>query len=220
MTEVPRLDPDRGDLLIDEATFRVLVGYAADPITAAVSTPGAQEHLALLQSAGVIDSGGLHPALAPALAAIVGPEISRLELGHSGKVMQGWLSSAAAALLLPSDEKGLRRLIQLHPSLVPEALARLVDMGPRPRVEPAVPVRYQEGHPAAVRRRWQLSASWTLEDGTSGGTGLDVLDTDHGLWLLEPDDDGQLAAWPTTPTHMWRLIIRTVMRRDAVGAGD
>jgi hypothetical protein len=212
VTVAPELDP-RGELLVAEPTLAVLIAHAADPVHAALQGDDAQEQLALLQTAGVIQGGRSHPAIRGALAAIVRPELCTLELAYSGRSMQGWVSASDAALLLPpSEDDDRRRLMQLHPTLLPEVLARLVDLGPRPRPSPAEPVPYEDGGMGEVRRRWRLGATWTLEDGTTGGDGLEVLDAETGLWVLEPRDDG-LLAWPVTPTFVWRHIVRLVMRR-------
>jgi hypothetical protein len=215
MTVAPELNP-RGELLVAEATLAVLIAHAADPVHAALQGDDAQEQLALLQSAGVIQGGSSHPAIRGALAAIVRPELCTLELTYAGRSMQGWVSASDAALLMPAgDDDERRRLMQLHPTLLPDVLARLVDLGPRPRPAAAEPVPYEDGAVGEVRRRWRLGATWTLEDGTTGGDGLEVLDAETGLWVLAPSD-GELLAWPVTPTFVWRHMVRLVMRRAAV----
>jgi hypothetical protein len=214
VTAAPELDP-AGELLLAEPTLAVLIAHAADPVHAALGGEEAQEQLALLQGAGVIQGGSSHPAIRGALAAIVRPDLCTLELSYAGRSMQGWVSHADAALLMPAAEhEDRRRLMRLHPSLLPEVLARLVDLGPRPRPPPAEPIAYEDAAVGELRRRWRLGATWTLEDGTVGGDGLEVLDAETGLWLLEPRDD-ELLAWPVTPTFVWRHIVRLVMRRAA-----
>lgn len=216
MTAPPVFDADAGRLLIAEPTLKVLVAHAADPVAAAL-TPGAEEELALLQAEGVIRGPQAHPALADALAAMVAPRLCTLELSYSGRAMQGWVSYDAAALLLPERDDDARRRILLarHPTLLPDALARLVDLGPRPHPGSEAPVPYVEGAIPGVVRQWRLAAMWTLDSGVRGGTGLEVLDTEGGLWLLEPGEDGGMTAWPVTPTFVWRKLVRLVMRRDA-----
>jgi hypothetical protein len=209
-------DPERGRLVLGEETLRVLVAHAADPV--GVATEEAVEPLAALRAAGVISGGRAHPAVAEALAAIVRPELSTLELSYSGKSMQGWVSYGAAALLLPEREGdgGRRTLLAVHPTVLPAALAELVDLGPRPIPDGASPVVYIEGAIPDVHRRWRLEAAWRLEDGRTGGDGIEVLDTAGGLWMLTtPEEGGQAIAWPITPTLVWRHIVRIVMRRAA-----
>ena len=219
MTGAPELDEGGGRLLVGEATLRVLVAHAADPVDVALQGPDAVRELAALQAAGVITGGRAHPALAGALAAIVRPTVCTLELSQSGKATQGWVAHDAAALLLSErdDGGGRRQLLALHPTVVPGVLAALVDLGPRSRTDATEPLAWTPDAIAAVTRRWRLEAAWVLEDGRSGGDGLEVLDTAERLWLLTTGDEGgQPIAWPVTPTLVWRQIVRLVMRRAAV----
>ena len=202
-------------MVLGEEALRVLVAHTADPV--GVATEEAVEPLAALQAAGVITGGRAHPAVAEALAAIVRPDLCTLELSYSGKAMQGWASYGAAALLLPSrEDDGRRVLLAVHPTVLPGALAELVDLGPRPVADGASPVVYFEDSIPDVRRRWRLEAAWKLDDGRTGGDGLEVLDTAGGLWMLTTGDEGgQPIAWPVTATLIWRHIVRIVMRRAA-----
>ena len=122
----------------------------------------------MLQAAGVIAGGRAHPVIAGALAAILQPDLCTLELEHSGRSMQGWCSSTDAALLLPAgDDDERRTLLAVHPTLLPEALARLVDLGPRPRPQATAPVGPEDiGEPT---RRWRLAAAWKDDEGRPGG---------------------------------------------------
>jgi hypothetical protein len=201
VTTAPLLEASKGRLQIAERTLGALVAHAADPVAAALE-PGAEEELVALRAAGVIEGGRAHPAIADGLAAIVRPTLCTLELDYAGKAMRGWVSTEGAALLLPArDGEQLRTLISLHPTLLPEALARLVDLGPRPRPDATAPVAPETV--GDVRRRWRLSAAWE-----SGGAGLEILDAADGLWLLH-----DTLAWPVTPTFVWRHIVRILMRR-------
>lgn len=214
MTAAPVLDASKGRLQIAEPTLTMLVKHAADPVAAALEGADGEQQLGALRAAGVIRGGRAHPAIAAAVAAIVRPELCTLELAYSGKAMRGWVSYDGAALLLPAgDDDERRTLIQLHPTLLPEALARLVDLGPRPRPVATAPVAADDV--GELRRRWRLAAAWTLDDGTNGGAGLEVLDADRGLWLLHPDEGEHALAWPVTPTFVWRQIVRLLMRRPS-----
>ena len=211
MTPEPVLDAEHGRLRIAEPTLTVLVAHTADPVAAALE--GDEEQLAALQAAGVIEGGRAHPAIAGALAAILRPELCTLDLAYAGRSMQGWCAAGGAALLLPAAEGDERRtLLQVHPTLLPEALARLVDLGPRPRPAAAAPVAPDTV--GDVTRRWRLSAAWTLADGRHGGGALEILDARSGLWLLQDE-----LAWPVTPTFVWRHIVRLLMRRIGSSAG-
>jgi len=215
----PELDADRGRLRLAEPTLQALIAHAADPV-AAVLEDDALPELARLRAAGVIRGGESHPALAGALAAIVRPSLCTLQLSYDGRSMQGWASYEDAALLLPAREGAdeRRTLLAVHPTLLPGALARLVGLAPRPRPEAATPVSYVEGTLDGVIRRWRLEAAWTLASGTAGGATLEMIDTEGGIWLLQPTDEGAPMAWPVTPTFAWRQLVRLVMRRDAATA--
>jgi hypothetical protein len=219
MSRPPELDAGQGRLLIGEPALRVLVAHAADPVAVAVEGESAVADLAALTEAGVIAGGRAHPAIAGAVAAMVRPEVCTLELSYSGKAMQGWVSHDAAALLLPArDDADERRvLLALHPTVVPGALAGLVDLAPREEAEGREPCS-PDGL-ADVARRWRLVARWELADGTPGSDGLEVIDTATGLWLVTGGPADQPApsplAWPVTPTLVWRHIVRLVMRRAA-----
>jgi hypothetical protein len=78
------------------------------------------------------------------------------------------------------------------------------------------PVRYEDGALGEVRRRWRLGATWALDDGSSGGDGIEVADAETGLWYLRAQDGEDLLAWPVTPTFVWRQIIRLPMRRTEI----
>jgi hypothetical protein len=214
MTTDPVLDARKGRLVIAERTLAVLVAHAADPVGAAAEGGDSAEQLARLRAAGVIDGPRAHPAIADAVAAIVRPQLCTLELTYSGKAMRGWVSYGAAALLLPAAADGEpRMLLQVHPTLLPEAVARLVDLGPRPRAAATAPVPLDDPAIGAVRRRWRLTAAWTLDDGTRGGAALEVLDAESALWLLHPAEGDDVLAWPVTPTFVWRHVVRMLMRR-------
>jgi hypothetical protein len=211
----PVLDAAKHTLRIAEPTLATLVAHAADPVHASLEGPEAERQLALLHAAGVIRGGRSHPAIREALKAIVRPELCTLELRADDRVVQGWVGYGSAALLRAPEADGTRRLLQLHPTLLPEALARLVDLGPRPRQEDDTRVPFDEHAFSAVRRRWRLTAGWTLDDGAAGTAELDVLDTDGGLWVLERAEDGERTALPATATFVWRHLVRLLMRRPA-----
>jgi hypothetical protein len=144
-------DPERGRLLIGEEELRVLVAHIADPV--AVTVESAVDELAALQAAGVISGGRAHPAVSEALAAIVRPDLSTLELSSSGKSTRGWASYGAAALLLPEREGDRRQLLAVRPTVVPATLAELVDLGPRRAPDAAEPIVYVPDAIPDVRRR-------------------------------------------------------------------
>lgn len=226
MTAAPELDTETGELRIAEPTLSVLVGHTTGQSALLAGVNDTPAELDLLRSAEVLDaSDRAHPAVSDALSAIAHPRVCNLELSYRGKAMLGWVDSSTGALLLPATgEDERRRLMSLPVSLVPSALAKVVDLGERPRPEPAAVVHYREGALSGIRRHWQLTVGWAAEDGTAGTRMLEVVDTDGGLWMLRPPEDGtendEPVAWPTTPTTVWRAIVGVLARRDADETGQ
>lgn len=91
---------------------------------------------------------------------------------------------------------------------------RLVDLGPRPRPAEAEPVSLSELLAGGIRRRWTLARVAGGTGRGTYGTGVEVVDTDTGLWIVGPGDDNQMAS-PSNPTAVWREIVRLVRPRGA-----
>jgi hypothetical protein len=99
-----------------------------------------------LRAAGLIDERGkLHTRLSASVKAISDP-VCRVttriqDAGGRRQAHDGWVASAAAALLLGPDGNDHRyELANLHPAFLPEAIARLVGLGPRHRSVDAGPI--------------------------------------------------------------------------------
>lgn len=128
-----------GRLRLDRTAFDTLVALARG------HTIGQDGETAELRAAGVLDEhGSPAEALRAGLRAVADP-VCRLEvrMQHADgrrEAHEGWVAGHAAALLLAADG-GLLELVSVHPSFLPEALARLVGLGPGPRLEGAAPVR-------------------------------------------------------------------------------
>lgn len=222
MTVAPEFNARTGQLWVTEEMFAALVAHA----TSTVGAPDTADHLESLHAAAAIDEQGRpHDALAGSLAAIREPNRGTLELSYAGKSMRGWIGEEGAALLMPAGDDGRRLLSHFPLSVLPGVLAKVVDLGPRPRPEPATPVRYDEEGFDGVRRHWLLTAEWEASQRPGGGTtgptesterktALEVIDTEGGLWVLRPNSDGERMAWPSTPTRVWRQLVRFVLRRD------
>lgn len=242
MTPV-HFDAETATLRLDRETFTGLIAHAAQPT-------GDAAHLAELRDAGAFRDGQYHPALEQGLDAVLNP-VCRLDIrladvrgreAHS----QGWVAGHAAGFLLPTQE-GLCDFVVVHPSFVPDQLARIVALGPRPRAPTATPLRLgtelldeltatdPERRAAALqstldstpaeasatarvlttrlRARWEVVARWLPASNSSGQRAMHVLDTEAGLWAVEPDAGG-LIVWPTTPTAVWRLLVTLLPRDD------
>ncbi|MGH3327189.1 MAG: hypothetical protein ACRDPT_05205 [Streptomycetales bacterium] len=215
----PELDTRTGQLWAAEPAWVALVAHVTKrPVLLAryrVDDPA--EQLDLLRAAGILDEHGKpHPSLSNGLDAVEQSAVV-LDLSYSGKTMRAWGGHSTAGLLLPAGEDGRRRFTQLHVSLLPEAIARLVDLGPRPRPQPAVPVLYGDGALEGVRRHWRLEGDWRSRTGTQKHAVLEVVDTYGGLWLLRTGEDGRQVAWPATPTLVWRHVVQLVLRKDHEG---
>lgn len=213
MSRPPELDAATGELHLAGPTFAALAAYVRDPDPERGVDGETAWQIEWLRQAGVLDEEGRsHPALAETIAAIRAP-LATLDLAYARRAMRGWLDRTAAALLLPPGEDGRHKLTGVPRSWLPEALARLVDLGPRPRPEPARPVPYAEGSFPGVRRHWRLCFRPATDGGdSSAGTALEVVDTEGGLWIIAPGRDETLVGWPSTPTTVWRLFTRLVVR--------
>jgi len=118
-----------------------MVAYAGQPT-------GDAAHLAELREAGAYRDGRLHPTLEEGLDAVLNP-VCRLEVRLAGAHgrddrCHGWVAGGAAGLLLP-DREGLCEFVVVHPGFVPERLARVVGLGPRPRTQAAGPLELGTG---------------------------------------------------------------------------
>jgi hypothetical protein len=128
MTPV-HFDAETATLRLDRETFAALVAHAARPT-------GDAAHLADLREAGAVRDDQYHPALEQGLDAVLNP-VCRLEVrvadAHGREDHgDGWVAGLAAGFLLPAQGR-LCDFAVLHPSFVPERLARIVGLGPRPR---------------------------------------------------------------------------------------
>lgn len=195
--------------------------------------PGTTAGLDSLREAGVLQPGDrVHPVLDPGLAAVADP-ICRLVVhlrDGQGRDERGdaWVGGDLVALLLDLPD-GLCEFGTVHPTFLPVMLARIVELGPRPRLSgepvPATPELLDRltdpdpaqraaaarplAHPslAQVRRDWRAQASWHPAQGSAGVRALRILDTPDGLWLVEPHAE-RAVLFPTTPTAVWRELTR------------
>jgi hypothetical protein len=179
------------------------------------------------------------------LAAVHEP-VCTLELDRGGRQGRGWVDDRTAALLVPAKEGGLA-LHQVPPQFLPEALARMNDVAPRPRMQPAVRLRYAPGELAqalaardaelaarragadeqaaaaartlvrSLREHWRIVARWNPAAESPGVRTLEVLDTDAGVWLVIPDG-ASVELWPSTPTTVFRLLTSLLPRDHELAA--
>jgi hypothetical protein len=213
MTPV-RFDADTATLRLDRETFAALVAHAAQPT-------GDAPHLTELREAGAFSDGQYHPALEQGLDAVLNPvcqlEIRAADAHGREDHYDGWVAGRAAGFLLPAQSE-LCEFVVLHPSFVPEQLARIVGLGPRPRVPTARPLEL----------RTELLDELTASDSGRRADALQrVLDTSpeeartiaHALakgyrarwevvvrWLPAPGSTGQRAIHVIdTETTLWAV---------------
>jgi hypothetical protein len=138
MTPV-RFDPETATLRLDRETFAALVAHAAQPT-------GDAAHLVELREAGALRDGQYHPALEAGLDAVLNPvcrlEVRAADVHGREDHCDGWVAGHAAGLLLPAQGESWEFVV-LHPSFVPEGLARIVGLGPRPRTPTAGPLELE-----------------------------------------------------------------------------
>lgn len=124
-------DTATGRLRLDPEMFRHLAGWAAG-----TQPPGSV--LGEFREAGVIQGGAPHPALAAGLHAVRAPRCRlRADLrAAQGRTETGecWVSDEPVAALLLDLPDGLVEFVTLDPAFLPLALARVVELGPRPRL--------------------------------------------------------------------------------------
>ncbi|WP_163573223.1 hypothetical protein [Fodinicola feengrottensis] len=127
-------DAESGRLRLDDDSFETLSQWAHGQPTAGDVAP--------LRQAGVIDrSRRPHEKLLPGLLAVSEP-VCTVEITVEGEKLEtgrGWVCAEAAALLLDLPG-GLKEFVTVHPSFLPAALARIVRLGPRPRIS-ALPLQ-------------------------------------------------------------------------------
>jgi hypothetical protein len=232
-------DAASGRLRLDADSFGTLSDWVSGREPAAAA-------LAPLREAGVIVRGRPHDLLMPGLIAVGEPlctvDISIEDADRNVESGRGWVSDDAAALLLELPGE-LHEFVTVHPSFLPAALARIVRLGPRPRVatmplqvrnalldellspdesvrsaavealiaevpaaERELTVEAARALGSGLRHRWRVRMEWTAPDGSPGGRGVRVLDTESGLWLTEPTV-GVSVVWPSSPSAVWRTLI-------------
>jgi len=187
-----------------------------------------------LEAAGLLSEGQLLAPVARAMAAVRNPSC-RFSVATRGLEAQGWLDAGLAALLLPV-EAGLLELTWVPAAFLPDVLARLVELGPRPipdgpplRLTPgslahllAAPDDYaplpgadpsgSRGQESRARRLLaSVTRHWRIEARTIADAGPGQ---PRSLEALDtPDgswrlfaDAGCVELRPTSPTRLWRLL--------------
>jgi hypothetical protein len=223
-------DAETGLLVASEAAVAALRAGADAP----------PDGWAELEAAGAVAGGMPHPALQPALEAMRSP-VCALDLQRGDRRGSGWVDAQVAAMLLPEPD-GRLKLVDVPTPFLPAALARMNELGPRPRIEPAVRLRFEvpellellargrdaRSRPepdasavatllAGLREHWRAEARWPPAPDSPGRRVVEVIDTEAGLWLVVPDEP-TVELWPATPTGVWTLLAGILPRDEELAA--
>ena len=123
-------DAANGTLRLDAEAFITLAELSSDSVDPCDTTLGR------LVDAGAVIAGMPHPLLRPGLAAVAG-SVASLQVLVAGpqdvRLHHGWLSSGAALLTDLGDST--YDFASVSAEFVPEAIARVTFVGPRPRLD-------------------------------------------------------------------------------------
>ncbi len=159
--------------------------------------------------------------------------LCRMRLERGDRVGAVWCSPAVCAIVVPRDGKPE---VSSFPTLfLPDARARVTDLGPRLRIEPARTIALSPGELAEAiatrtsadellqstldgfREHWRIESRWTPSPESAGVRVVEVVDTDAGLWSVVPDGS-TVELWPTTPTNVFRALAGLLPRDHEMGA--
>jgi hypothetical protein len=201
------------------------------------------------------DGDGIDELLRVVARALHAPGIAfTLDVTQTGRELRGrgWASEEVAALSIPLDgsDDPMCALLAVDPSLLAPLIARVVQLGPRPRrktfevipVEPAVVGAIKErAHggeafpaddptvaalAAAIVRHWQLTVAWRHDDGSLAGRSVEVVDAgSEGYWLVgeTTEEEGSTprpALLTTTPSGVWGLLTALWLPAESDGHVD
>lgn len=221
MTEHARLDPDTGGLLLSDRAWRAVLAIGADgeapDIDAGV--------LEALEALDLVREEQLGLMLARAVQAIGNP-LAKLTVRRRGLEMSGWIDAEVAVVLVPRGAE-LSELSVVAVRFLPDLLARLVELGPRPAPvggdTSATPGALAQaigagGAPSPVAGLPPVRDHWELAISASGPSRhserLEVAETEDGLRLLVPEGEA-VRLLPATPSQVWRLLTGLVARSCA-----
>jgi hypothetical protein len=135
-------DLEAGVLRLSRPALEALASMAGPSLV-----PPAEETLGDLRAAGLLSPAGLHPMMEPIAAAVAHPVV-RLRFDYLGPgtpvECPGWISSVVAVLALPGPD-GLDEIVAVDTSFLPNRLAVIVGLGPRPGPRTSGSVRADVG---------------------------------------------------------------------------
>jgi hypothetical protein len=220
------LDPETGAVWLTSEAALALVeqGGALDGATLVARGPGQPAD----SSQAATDQPQLRSRIVAAARAAREP-LCEIRLERRDRRARGWVDADAAAVLVPREE-GRLELVCVHPPLLLDTFARLVELGPRPTGNRS-PLRLQAGalaqvlaagggnqrelkaagSPASagslgrVSDHWLLEARWTPASGSSGARTVEVIDAETGLWAVDPSSHW-VELLPVSPSALWRRL--------------
>lgn len=236
MTDTLVAEPAMGAVDLSPSAWRALLdfGYPGKPDADPGHGSDGPHGLSTLESEGLLWDGDLLEPLARVVEAVRAPSC-RLRISARGLEAKGWHDVHLAALLLPVNAD-LLELAWLPAAFLPDALARLVELGPRP-VPEGPPLRLAPGTlahllaapydhtpvsdadprhgPGQDSRARQLLASvkrhWRIEARTTDQAGPGCARSVEALDT--PDgiwrlfiDGGCVELRPTSATRLWRAL--------------
>jgi hypothetical protein len=159
-----------------------------------------------LEPSGAVVGSRLAGGLARAVAAVAASRCE-LRLERGPRIARGWVAADRATFVAPLPD-GRARLRNVPPEFVPEALARLNDLGPRPRAQADAPLAFSPADLAqriatwpGLREHWRVAAAWP----PGGSRAVEVVDTDGGLWLVAPGTE-RVELQPVSPSDVFLLL--------------
>jgi len=138
-----------------------------------------------------------------------------LEMARGERSGYGWGGPRLAALVVPAGERWMLHVVPTD--FVPDVLARLNDLVPRPEQQLAAPVRFDPGLLAqavargehevtrGLREHWRVDALWPAGPDRVARRSVEVLDTEDGLWLVTPMD-AQVELEQVRPAEVFRRL--------------
>jgi len=142
MTETLVTDPAMGADGLSPSAWRALVDRPERLDAESEDGSDGPDGDETLAAAGLLSDGQLLAPVARALDAVRKPSC-RFSVASRDLEAQGWLDAGLAALLLPV-EAGLLELTWVPAAFLPDVLARLVELGPRP-IPDGPPLRLTPG---------------------------------------------------------------------------
>lgn len=221
------VDAVRGTPIMDLATFETFIAYAlGEPLDSAQT-----ERLDRLREAGIVPEDETDPIVPEIAEAVRAPSV-RVSLSVDGVVSLGWVRDMAVVLRPLDHDTDDVEVLAAGPMFLPMLVAMAVGLGPRPfdGDAPVIEGSYEllddlgNSHArvdrvygggssdvedvlrtlsASYRSRWLAATRWVAHPGQEAGRGLEVVDSDSGMYQVVDADEGGAALVPVSATDVW-----------------